>query len=961
MAKFSSWRRPRLLHESTRVGTRLGRTLSIRLIDSTAPESPAASDIALVFKSAADVAQLTEQAIRHRAPAPGVADAETTKATHVDFHSPDLPWRYTPEGGDEKRLRPWLALIVGDGDEVRVSGTTVTLSPRLLAEDVHDLDTSWRWAHVHGPSSDSEGIASIGDRAADRLSRLLSLRPLKAHTTYTAAIVPTFNARGENLWDRKGRVHNDDRPIPLLASWSFTTGEGGDFETLAAELRVPPAADIGKASLTYRIADEPIGPVQVRGALQSLQSVQEAAPGQDLVAQQVALAAVQAAGSPELLGLPDYGLPWIADPHDKTAGWVNQLRTDARVRIHAGTGTWTGVEAQDALMAAAVEQAGALPDASALIARAAVGVAASGNQWGRALPADPVQRLAVLSPLLTRMAAGDGRVVASDALTGPTHNLDASVLTSTGRRLLSRSARTDRTANTSVADLLQAANEPPPAPDPEESARRARWAEQFPDDGGDRYRTLRDLLDKLRLVAAGARSRYLVDVLPEATAKAAEVSAPVRAAAVTSDDLEKARALERAVFDDIEVPALDALIVDLEKVARDLLSLAERCGEDVFSRAARLAGAADWAALLRQLVRSPYATDLIYGSVQSAVLACLLGCPELDEPGSRCAKLIAILRIPAVRHLAPIVLPQLADNLATAIDPRTPEAPVIRSLHTRIPDLLWGSLAPPRYPLGLNFPTWSLLHRYAPDWLLPGSQTVAKHSITALRTNPTFIDAYLVGLNSQFLSEVRWRGLQVDRWGTPLRMFFAPVDARTGERTPDIIPIESWPEGSSLGARSHQATAAAAHDADGADRLVLLFNSPLFRRYPRTLVYLQKRTDDEDGDAAEMKKEPVLVPPVDATPQQLDDWYRNRQYLAPSFTGSISPDLVFFLFDVAPAHLGGYYLVLDEPPSELRFRHDRPYAEEAPSSAHVASALVDERTRVVIDGMALEQEGLNSG
>src|SRR5690606_5347655 len=107
-----------------------------------------------------------------------------------------------------------------------------------------------------------------------------------------------------------------------------------------------------------------------------------------------------------------------------------------------------------------------------------------------------------------------------------------------------------------------------------------------------------------------------------------------------------------------------------------------------------------------------------------------------------------------------------------------------------------------------------------------------------------FIDAYLVGLNAQFLSEVRWRGLSVDRWGTPLRMFFATVDARDGTRTPDITPIDAWPAGSALGARAHQASAPAAGAEDAAERLVLLFHTPLFRRYPRTLVYLQRTTGD---------------------------------------------------------------------------------------------------------------------
>ena len=129
MARFSSWRRPRLVHESTERDGRLGRTLQVTLTDSAVPAEPASGDIAFVFRAAADVARLTERSIRHRAPAPGVRDEETTKCTHVDFHAPDLPWRYTPQSALGDNLRPWLALLVGTPDEVKISGCLLYTSP----------------------------------------------------------------------------------------------------------------------------------------------------------------------------------------------------------------------------------------------------------------------------------------------------------------------------------------------------------------------------------------------------------------------------------------------------------------------------------------------------------------------------------------------------------------------------------------------------------------------------------------------------------------------------------------------------------------------------------------------------------------------------------------------------------------------------------------------------------------
>ncbi len=107
MARFSSWRRPALLNDSTGQDGRLSRTLRhphglgggpARLRRVTAPSAPPGT-------SRGSPNARSGTACPRRA-----SDAETTKCTHVDFRDPDLPWRYTPEPGRGDRLRPWLAL-----------------------------------------------------------------------------------------------------------------------------------------------------------------------------------------------------------------------------------------------------------------------------------------------------------------------------------------------------------------------------------------------------------------------------------------------------------------------------------------------------------------------------------------------------------------------------------------------------------------------------------------------------------------------------------------------------------------------------------------------------------------------------------------------------------------------------------------------------------------------------------
>jgi hypothetical protein len=88
----------------------------------------------------------------------------------------------------------------------------------------------------------------------------------------------------------------------------------------------------------------------------------------------------------------------------------------------------------------------------------------------------------------------------------------------------------------------------------------------------------------------------------------------------------------------------------------------------------------------------------------------------------------------------------------------------------------------------------------------------------------------------------------------------------------------------------------------------------------------------------------------------------NRRFLGPIFQGALAPDVVFFAFDVDPDTLDQYWLVLDEPPSELRFRFKDAGGNElggaATTAAAFAAATIDRPTRVGIKGQYLEELGL---
>ena len=268
--RFTAWQRSRLFDRAERQGARLNSSVLLTLRDTeTGQEVSDSAPFSLL--AAADVADVKASAIKHVAPAPGVPDAEMTKFVHVDFWEPDLPWRYTPErevdrstpaNPDNKILRPWLVLLVGTTEEIEVDGHLANVKPEVLRE--HPLQQSHLWAHTQ-----FDGHTTIG--------RILSPRTLLPQHDYIAVIVPAFNDVGKAMWHADGAADFGSKGyLPAFHHWRFRTAEAGDFETLAAALRIPGAGDVGKAKLHYRRSIPSDGvdideTLEVRGAITSLQ------------------------------------------------------------------------------------------------------------------------------------------------------------------------------------------------------------------------------------------------------------------------------------------------------------------------------------------------------------------------------------------------------------------------------------------------------------------------------------------------------------------------------------------------------------------------------------------------------------------------------------------------------------------------------------------------------------------
>jgi hypothetical protein len=769
-----------------------------------------------------DVQRLAAGAITRRFPAPHSSDAEVEKVALVEFAEADLPWRYTPHVAGTA-LRPWLVLVVGQWapDDVgwRPDGR-VTLG--LTAQNNHKLSESAQWAHVHDVDGHRLGrvIASPRRGAANEFIEYLP------ETEYVACLVPAFTADGADSWNGTQPVTCD-----LYDWWTFRTGPDGDFPELAEKLH---EADLdallqragkpfGRAEVGYTQRTTPAKTESLATAGALMLPPSESDPPKELhpeIAQEVK-ALSERIVTPDgrgVISAPRYDAAFSdanAVGAPPVGGWIDQLRGDPRLRGSAGLGAWNAIAWQDRIADAAAAKAGDLAIARDRIGHVAFGVEASRSLWRRRLPADPVERLAVLAPALGRLVTTTETSVLDD-IAGRTPDLTRALMSSAARRVLRPGpARTALTADGSApfGAVLAAANECHDPPDPAALDRR----------NGDPHRAIRKAVIDAADAAGGDEelAHRVLDAL-------GENPSPGRVAAAL-----------RALAPD-ESGGLD----------RDAIEQFLRGGEFPEPDRTML----EWPVWMNQ-----------------------------HDPRPPCK---------------PVDLGRLSKVVADAIDPTVPRPPAVERVLSTLPGIT--HIGPVEIEPELDLPLWSFLSEKAPDWMLPGAGDLIDGDVVAVSTNPTFVEALLVGANHQAVGELRWRNFPlVTRW-SPLRKFWQRPAGQM-----DILPIKTWPTADAFG------TAALVPPERSAEAVVV-FKTTLFRRYPSTVVYLYPKVGDWEPPAAS------------------DNLTGARKL--PTFTGTIGKDITFFGFGVAPEALKTHWVVLEEPPAGYRF-YQKPEAGPSPDAA----------------------------
>lgn len=197
------------------------------------------------------------------------------------------------------------------------------------------------------------------------------------------------------------------------------------------------------------------------------------------------------------------------------------------------------------------------------------------------------------------------------------------------------------------------------------------------------------------------------------------------------------------------------------------------------------------------------------------------------------------------------------------------------------------------------------------DYLMPNLDLIPDNSYASFETNNTFIEAYMVGLNHEMARELLWREYPTDQRGTYFNQFWDIGDNLVNPQA-DIKAIHQWSASTPLGDISHS-------PGQNEANLVFSIRGELLRKYPNTIVYMQraKWTSDEY-----IKRE-------------LDESANSVAY--PLFQANVDPDIYFFGFNrTAKEARGddpndpnspnkpdpGWFFVLKERSGEVRFGLD---------------------------------------
>lgn len=916
--RFASWVRTGLVasQELTLSGGSLGVEVAAKVNQSLA------SAVRLELAGPGDVTGIDSAQIIRTEPHLNAEGFETTRFVSVEFRRADLPWMFTP-GTSTAKLRPWLVLVV-----VPVGAHAVTPQKDRLPElkvDASQLPTlseSWAWAHAQANT--------VGGATPDESSRsrLICPRSLQPFTRYVAAIVPS-TMQGVNAglhrdptatgdaWGASGEV-----TLPMYFHWYFSTGEGGDFESLARGLTISQASPAGLGAATLDTSAPGPTTLQSPGRLANFRGPLAQSGSTPINSWSLAdrhklesELVPPPNTSPPVLAPPRYGAVAAGEsgfPATGNHSWITELNTNPELRVCAGLGAAIVRRRQHDFVQEAWEQAGAVADANRRLAQARLSrrVATLLNER-HVKPRSEAELLMLASPLLRRVV--DPQLNATVAGHLRTTSLPLRAVGPAFRRL----TRT----NGPLTRRVQVSSPTPIAP-MANAVQVGLAARAF---------------DHSRVVGAGGLPTLggVLDVVKAATS-VPPGRPPVRPGL---------RLPGRP--GPIAVPggqAIEVALRDRSIGARSVLGVAaDPAGGGMFLHVDPGSSSPVRVATIGSLDDTVGLSKLDLAKTREGAIAAMKGRVLFDPDGTNPIDITAgfkdaigdLLGTSSDPVRATADLTRLAARVSEVIEPHRAITEATLVEVTRPPgpdDQLDSVLVAPT----INEPLWDDLAAMSTELLLPGASKLEREHAAVVSVDKTVVAAILAGANDEMMRELRWRGYPTDGRGTIFRRFWDRRD-NAGAPQPDLArDIHTW--------QGDLAAQAAGPTAE----LVLVVRSELFRRFPGTLVTLVRATATAPN-----------------TPRKPD--YGSS--VLPRFHGNLGNGVAFYGFPISlneavgdPTNIArpGAFLVFHQPPTDLGFGLDLPLADSngAPTwpspaslgtdSARIASALAQLPVRLAL-------------
>lgn len=822
-------------------------------------------------------------------PQPNTPDFQPNHLCFLEFFEEDLPWRYSPaiassQDDKKRKLRPWIALIVLENQEYNLVNSeelpfpTLQVSSSVIQNAFPSQSELWAWAHVHvnGHFENIDELRNLADGQGDRVyARLMCPRKLKANTSYQAFLIPSYEAGrkvgigeepyGSSSIDLLAPAWNKENSgsgttsFPVYHSWDFSTSENDDFESVIDRLSPQPIPDsVGNLNLDVR----QMGPGIDMGSNPDTSYV----------------------GMPGALKSPTTNPKnWTSNEatlfKTQLTAWLNQadiLRQDGTFTNEGGIKLLYGENANDPVI---------VPPT-----------------YGR------------YHALIDRIRFGDYSSVVDNPNWIKELNLEIRnrVAASIGASLVREKQEDLMDAAWEQVGDIQEANQRIIQTELAKNANYEAYRKfVFETDDGKIIELTGSIVTKLLSGNETVWKKITGSTLPNAS-----LSGQFRSKKKPRG--KKAGFLNGALINQAAAVSFsDKLIENLaDDVNRPLVNAAQKKTAPSTFPSANIV--AEVSGVISD-IEAAYAADPDFEDPTF---------PKPTQSGGGVVSANTFATADAYftsatpeAELENLPVGQTTGTIQQAVDPKILQAKRLNNMlgtiggSFKIIDESYRFkpvLATPEF----EFPTYELLKEKSIDLFMPNLDLVPNNSISLLESNYEFIEAFLAGMSHEMGKELLWRSFPTDQRGTNFKYFWERFDPTTFEAVPDISAIHTWPFSSSLGDASHRP----ADTSNPAVGVVLMLRGDLLKRYPNTVLFAQKATQ-------ETYENRLPMPYDDAS---------NRKY--PILEAKIDPDISFFGFDISKEEAlgnadgkGGWYFVFQERPGEMAFGFDKAQGEEATS------------------------------